>query len=177
MTPSANARTSSGKTATTRTSASNSSPSTPRNRGRCRTCCEKETMRPINRTIVFAALIAIACTATLRADDSDRELKFVETQTKRFTYRGGHVTLSNSFGHLNITAGSGSAVEARITVRADDPELGRSIKIITSESDGISIRTDYPNVIRNHSWSVDYDVTVPANAPLVAKNRFGSIEI
>src|SRR6266702_4772385 len=144
MTPSANARTSSGKTATTRTSANNSSPSTPRNRGRCRTCCEKETMRPINRTIL-AALIAIACTATLRAgDNGDREYTFSETHTKHFTYRGGHVTLSNSFGHLNVTAGSGSTVEARITVRADDAELGRAIKIITSESDGISIRTEYP---------------------------------
>src|SRR6266566_3045743 len=158
MTPSTSARTSSAKTGTTRTSANSSSPSTPRNRGRFRTCCGRKLMPRISKSLL-AALVAVICAATARAND--RDYNFVETHTKRFAYHGGRVSLSNSFGHINVIAGSGSTVEARITVRADDAELGRAIKIVTSEADGISIRTEYPTVIRNHSWSVDYDVTVP----------------
>src|SRR5205823_7266334 len=60
-------------------------------------------------------------------------------------------------------------------------EIGRQITVEVSPATaaGVTIKTRYPEIHRRGesiSYSVDLDVTVPANAPLLVKNRFGSID-
>jgi DUF4097 and DUF4098 domain-containing protein YvlB len=94
------------------------------------------------------------------------------------TWKGGRVTIDHRFGRLELHTTSGNEVNVRGTVRSSDPEFGKQIHFNVSESGGgITIRTDVPSVHweGNLSYSVDIDVSVPANAPLSVRNRFGSI--
>ena len=94
------------------------------------------------------------------------------------TWRGGKVTIDHRFGKLDLHTTGGNEVNVRGTVRSSDPEFGRQIRFNVSESGGgVTIRTDVPEIHwhGNLSYSIDIDVSVPANAPLSVRNRFGSI--
>lgn len=94
------------------------------------------------------------------------------------TWRGGKVTIDHRFGRLELHTTSGNQVDVKGTVLSSDPEFGKQIHFNVSESGGgITIRTDVPDVHWHGSlsYSVDIDVSVPANAPLSIRNRFGSI--
>ncbi len=97
------------------------------------------------------------------------------------TWKGGRVTIEHKFGHVDVRTNSGDAVTVRGTVRASDENLGKQIHLdVSSGSDGLSIRTVYPEVHihgGNISYSADLEVTIPERAPLLLKNRFGSIEV
>lgn len=124
----------------------------------------------------WTAIFVVLCATAVFAGDEDRfELNYAKT----FTYRGGRVTVDHGFGSVSVSAGSGNEVTIRATIRASDPEFGKQIRIITSESNGITVKTEYPNRYSrrgNFSYSVDYRVTVPQNAPVTIRNRFGGIE-
>jgi putative adhesin len=131
-------------------------------------------MLRINKTW-RAALVLALCAAALHADENRFEKSFSRT----FAYRGGKVSVDHSFGGVAIDTG-GSEVSVRATIRSSDPEFAKLIQIIAAEDgNGVTVRTEYPerNVRQGHfSYSVDYRITVPANAPLFVKNRFGSID-
>ena len=94
------------------------------------------------------------------------------------TWRGGRVTIDHRFGKINLRTTGGNQVDVQGTVRSSDEEFGRQIHFNASESGGgITIRTDVPEVHwqGNLSYSIDIEVSVPANAPLSIRNRFGSI--
>jgi DUF4097 and DUF4098 domain-containing protein YvlB len=94
------------------------------------------------------------------------------------TWRGGRVTIDHRFGKLELHTTGGNEVNVQGTVRSSDPEFGKQIHFNVSEAGGgITIRTDVPSVHweGNLSYSIDIDVSVPANAPLSIRNRFGSI--
>jgi DUF4097 and DUF4098 domain-containing protein YvlB len=93
-------------------------------------------------------------------------------------WRGGKVTIDHRFGRLEVHTGSGNEVNVRGLVRSSDPEIGRQIHFNVSESGGgITVRTDVPEIHYHGSlsYSIDIEATVPANAPLSIRNRFGSI--
>lgn len=93
------------------------------------------------------------------------------------TWRGGKVTIDHRFGELELHTGSGNEVNVRGIVKCSDPEIGRQIHFNVSEAGGITIRTEVPEIHfhGNLSYSINIEVTVPANAPLSIRNRFGSI--
>lgn len=94
------------------------------------------------------------------------------------TWRGGKVTIDHRFGKLELRTTGGNAIDVEGTVRSSDEEFGRKIHLNVSESGGgITIRTDVPEVhwMGSLSYSIDIEVSVPANAPLSIRNRFGSI--
>ncbi|MGZ7040169.1 MAG: hypothetical protein ACXVH7_00130, partial [Thermoanaerobaculia bacterium] len=131
-------------------------------------------MWQINRR--HAAAIAIALVAaTARAED------FSTTVRKTFTFRGGTVSLDNRFGNVVVKAQTGSDVDVRATIRSSDAAFGQRIKVNASEgAGGISVVTEVPDVhMRNGSlsYSIDYEVKIPANAPLSVRNRFGNTEV
>ena len=97
------------------------------------------------------------------------------------TWKGGRVTIEHKFGHVDLRTNSGDAVTVRGIVRASDEALGKLIHLdVSNGSDGVSIRTVYPEVHihgGNVSYSADLEVTIPERAPLLLKNRFGSIQV
>ncbi len=116
-------------------------------------------------------------TAAVWAEESRYEVKF----GKNLHFRGGRVTIDHRFGDVVITTEPGTQVSVRATIRASDPEFGQQIRILTDEgAEGVSIRTEYPQRkmtrVGNFSYSVDYRISVPPNAPLSVKNRFGRID-
>ncbi len=122
-----------------------------------------------------AALLLVAATAF-----ASREDRFQLEYNKDFSFRGGRVSVENSFGGIRIDTDTGSEIHVRATIRASDPEYGKQIRVIAEPGGGgFSIRTEYPgNAIHMHnsSFSVDYRITVPKSAQLDVKNKFGSIE-
>ena len=50
--------------------------------------------------------------------------------------------------------------------------------VVTFDEASASVRTVYPNNWRgNFSYNVDYDITMPATAPLDLRNRFGNTDV
>src|SRR6266849_6415490 len=174
MTPSPNARGTSGRTARTRICASSSCPCTWRSRGRCRKCSGRILMLRISRKHAAAIVIALAAVSA-NAED------FETTVRKTFTFRGGTVSLDNKFGNVVVTTQEGSGVDVRATIRSSDAAFDQRIKVNASEgSGGVSVTTEVPSVhIMNGSlsYSIDYEVKIPANAPLSVRNRFGNTEV
>ena len=111
---------------------------------------------------------------------------------KTFTLSGNQgFSLDHRFGHVQIHGGSGHElkVSAKIHVQdrsnADAQDFAQKIQIeVREESDGVHVRTVYPNskipIVRiggHTSYSVDYDVAMPADAPLWLHNDFGNAEV
>ncbi len=132
------------------------------------------------RTPKILALAAIIVAATaLHADD-----RFEKTFSRTLTFHGGRVTIDHRFGAARVRAVGGNQVSVRAVIRASDADFGKQISVTAVEgSGGIEIRTSYPerkyhfSFNGESSYSVELDVTVPENAPLTVRNRFGSIDV
>jgi len=101
------------------------------------------------------------------------------------------VSLDHRFGKVNIHGDGGRAVKISATIRAQDSNASdaqdflQKIQIeVKEEGDGVHIRTIYPESHVPHirigghsSYSVDYDIAMPTDAPLWLRNAFGNAEI
>ncbi|MCU1245993.1 MAG: hypothetical protein JWN02_1903, partial [Acidobacteria bacterium] len=133
-----------------------------------------------NSKLRLGALIflVIAAAATLRADSDDR---YVTTINRTLPFRGGKVKIDHKFGAVVVRTQPGSNVVVKATIRSSDADLGKKIKVLTSsDADGVTIETEYPTLhfsFGSHSYSVDYEITVPPSAPLDVHNRFGNTDV
>lgn len=96
------------------------------------------------------------------------------------TYRGGRITIEHSFGRVEVRTARGSRVDVQGIIRSSDEELGKQIHFdVSSTSNGVVIRSVYPRFhgFGNISWSADLQVTIPENAPLTLRDKFGSVEV
>src|SRR5260370_4292917 len=148
-------------------------PSIRRSSARCRKCCGRVTSFRVSSW--FAG--GLHLTTAAFADDN----RYENTLHANVTWKGGRVTIEHKFGHVDVRTNSGDAVTVRGIVRASDEELGKLIHLeVSNGSDGVSIRTVYPDVHihrGNTSYSADLEVTIPERAPLLLKNRFGSVQV
>ena len=135
-------------------------------------------MSRINRAALVAAALFAAAAFQARADD------YTEVINKKLTFRGGKVSIEHRFGKIEVRTHGGSSVDVKATVRASDSSIGRAISVTATEgAGGISIVTHYPDTQHwsnrngNMSYSVDYEIEMPANAPLTVRNRFGNVEV
>jgi len=122
--------------------------------------------------------LVLATAAGLRADSDDR---YVTVITRTLPFRGGKVKIDHKFGSVMVRTQPGTSVGVKATIRASDPDLGKKIKVNTSaDGEGVTIETEYPTMhftFGNVSYSVDYEITVPPNAPLDVRNRFGNTDV
>ncbi len=99
-------------------------------------------------------------------------------------------SLDSKFGEVRIHGENGRETKIIATVRAQAGSQGEAdkdvdeIKIdVSQDPEGIKVRTVYPEdhvVLRIHkgsSYSVDYDITVPADAKLWVRSGFGNTEV
>src|SRR2546428_250907 len=174
MTPSQSARRTSIATAKTRTCVNSFWQSIRRSSGRCSRCCGRETMFRISRWIAVGLMLMPA--AALANED-----RYENSIHLNANWRGGRVATEHKFGHVDVRTNNGDEVTVRGTIRASDEDIGKQIHVsILNNSDGISIRTVYPEIHihgGNVSYSADLAVTIPFGAPLLLRNRFGSIEV
>ena len=128
----------------------------------------------VSKLILIAALIAAPALA-------DRDDRYEQNVDRTMTYRGGRIAIDHSFGPIDLHTTTGDTITLHAKIRSSDPDIGRqiSVEISPATSAGVTIRTHYPEIHWHGgsiSYSVDLDVTVPANAPLMVKNKFGSID-
>ena len=96
--------------------------------------------------------------------------------------------IENKFGEVRIHGESSRELKISATIRAqgDSRQQAQSfadkIEIeIQQTAQGVEVRTRYPEDARNWfgrknvSYSVDYEIAVPADAPLLVKNSFGGV--
>src|SRR4051812_32063913 len=97
-------------------------------------------MLRINKTLI-AVLLLLAAPA-LFAD------RFERTFSRTQTYQGGRISIDHSMGPVTVRTGSGNEVRVHALIRASDGDIGKDINVTVSDasSNGISIRTQYPDM-------------------------------
>jgi hypothetical protein len=125
-------------------------------------------------------LILICCCAMSAFAREEYRRDFLKT----VPLTGGRsFRIENSNGNINIHTQARNDVEIRAAIRcsaetaAEARNFCDQIQIMVQETGGVFVRTDYPKMWnhRNLGYGVDYDVTMPETAQLVARNRFGNI--
>jgi hypothetical protein len=101
---------------------------------------------------------------------------------------GQSFRIENKFGQISIHGESSRDLKISATIRtqADSREQAQSfadkVQIdVQQTAHGVEVRTNYPEANRNWfgrknaSYSVDYEIAMPSDAPLFVKNSFGSV--
>jgi hypothetical protein len=104
---------------------------------------------------------------------------------------GQSVRVEHKFGSVKLHGESGRDVKISATIRAqassheEAESFAQKIKIeVQQTGGGVTIKTIYPeeekkwfHSSKNSSWSVNYDIGMPSDAPITVRNSFGSVEI
>ncbi|MBV9886733.1 MAG: hypothetical protein JO119_09325, partial [Acidobacteria bacterium] len=142
-----------------------------------------------------AALLLPACgfsaiaPVTLAAAPSPAQEQVSRDFQKTLSLGGGQsFSIENKFGEVRVHGESGRDVKISATIRVqassrDEADAyAQKVQIdVQQSSSGIQVRTIYPGEEhrllhgRNTSYSVNYDIAMPSDAPLVIKNSFGSV--
>jgi hypothetical protein len=138
---------------------------------------------------LFAAILLIAAIPASAAGSRAQE-EVTRNFEKSLTLGAGQsVHIEHKFGEVKVHGESGRDVKISATIRAqasshDEAEsFVQQIKIeVEQTSEGVRIRTVYPeeekrwfHISKRSSYSVNYDIAMPADAPLYVKNSFGSV--
>jgi DUF4097 and DUF4098 domain-containing protein YvlB len=101
---------------------------------------------------------------------------------------GGSFSIENKFGEVRVHGESNREVNINATIRVqagsreEADAYAQKVQIdVLQTGNGIMVRTVYPEGERhllhgrNTSYSVNYDIAIPSDASLTAKNSFGSV--
>jgi hypothetical protein len=102
---------------------------------------------------------------------------------------GQSLHIENKFGEVRVHGESGREVRISATIRvqgsshSEADSYAQKIQIeVQQDNDGVRVRTVYPSddphwfqIGKNPSYSVNYDIAMPSDAPLFVKNSFGSV--
>jgi hypothetical protein len=118
-----------------------------------------------------------------------------QTATRSFEKEltlGANQTLSleSKFGEIRVHGENGRQAKITATIRAQAGSQGEAdkdveeIKIeVSQDAEGIKVRTVYPEdhlvlrIHKNSSYSVDYDITMPADSKLWLRSGFGNVAV
>src|SRR5260370_833388 len=147
-------------------------------------------LRAMRLPCSFAAVLLLAA-APLIAGESRPQDEVTRNFDKTLTLGAGQsVRVEHKFGEVRVHGESGREVKISATIRAqasshDEAEsFVQKIQIeVQQTSEGVRVRTIYPDeekrwfhVSKRSSYSVNYDIAIPADAPLSVKNSFGSVD-
>src|SRR6266478_9292262 len=104
---------------------------------------------------------------------------------------GQSVRIEHKFGSVTVHGESGREVKISATIRAqassheEAESFAQKIKIeVQQTGEGVRIKTIYPDeekswfhTSKHSSWSVSYDIGMPAEAPVTVRNSFGSVDV
>ncbi len=127
------------------------------------------------------------CVALVWVGVTQARQEYSRTVDRTLALRSGQrVFIEHKFGQINVHTASGPnvVVHAEIKVSAGNAaeakELADRIDIqIDPTSSDLIIRTHYPDGMhmRDTSFSVQYDITMPENSPLEIRNSFGPVHV
>jgi hypothetical protein len=138
--------------------------------------------------LLCAAALLVVNASSTRAGNPGQEQFTRDFQKTLSLAAGQSFRIENKFGEIRIHGESAHELRISATIRAqaDSHEQAQSfaekVEIdVQQTAQGVEVRTRYPEENRNWfgrknaSYSVDYDVAVPSDAPLIVKNSFGSV--
>ena len=139
------------------------------------------------RALLSAALLATTSSSGRAAGSGQEQV----TRDFQKTLSLGAVQsfrIENKFGEVQIHGQAGRELKISATIRAqaDSREQAQNfadkVQIdVQQTAQGVEVRTNYPEANRswlgrkNVSYSVDYEIAMPADAALNVKNSFGSV--
>lgn len=142
-------------------------------------------------SLALAGLLLCTATGAHAASNPEDQVQRTFERTLPLTGNQG-LSLDNRFGNVHVTGGGGNDVKITANIRVqgkskeDAQEFLDKIQIdVQQMGDGVHVKTIYPGdhskyVLRiqwkKTSYSVDYDVVLPVNAPLWVHNDFGNVE-
>ena len=133
-----------------------------------------------------ALSVRASCVPEARAGQQTATRNFEKTLTL-----GANQTLSleSKFGEIRIHGENGREAKITATIRAQAGSQGEAdkdveeIKIeVSQDAEGIKVRTVYPEdhvvlrIHKNSSYSVDYDISMPADSKLWLRSGFGNVD-
>jgi hypothetical protein len=126
-------------------------------------------------------LLLISCALTASARD---EVKRDFGKTAALP-AGRALRIEHQFGRIRVRTHARNEVQINAVIRCSAPTAAEAdrhigeVQIAVEESvSGVYVRTRYPsNWPRNVSYNADYEILMPAAAPLDVRNRFGEIDI
>src|SRR6267154_422532 len=141
--------------------------------------------------IAIAAMILLAGPSGQAANNPEDQVQRTFEKTLPLAANQG-LSLDNRFGNVHVIAGNGRDVKIVATIRVqgksreDAQKFLDEIQIdVQQTSDGVDVKTVYPDdhakyVLRiqwkRTSYSVNYDVTLPVDAPLWLRNDCGNVD-
>jgi hypothetical protein len=140
------------------------------------------------RALLCAASLLVVSASPAHAASHGQEQVTRDFQKTLSLGAGQSFRIENKFGEIRIHGESGRDLKISATIRtqADSHEQAQSfadkVQIdVQQTAQGVEVRTHYPEENRNWfghknaSYSVDYEIAMPSDAPLVVKNSFGSV--
>lgn len=138
--------------------------------------------------VLFLPSTALAATPAGRSAQEEVTREFQKTVTLA---AGQTVSVDHRFGEVRVHPGSGRDVNIHATIRvqagsqSDSQSFADKVQIeVEPSGDTLRIHTVYPegeghwfSLGRRTSYSVNYDISMPADAPLRVKNSFGSVDV
>jgi hypothetical protein len=138
--------------------------------------------------LICLASLLVIITPSARAANPGQEQVTRDFQKTLSLSVGQSFRIENKFGEIRIHGESGRELKISATIRAqaDSREQAQNfadkVQIdVQQTAQGVEVRTHYPEDNRNWfgrknaSYSVDYEIAMPADAPLAVKNSFGSV--
>jgi hypothetical protein len=145
-------------------------------------------LRPGRYGMLLCAATLLVVSTTARAAGPGQQQVTRDFQKNLSLPSGQSFRIENKFGEVRIHGESSREVKISATIRtqADSREQAQSfadkVQIeVQQTAQGVEVRTQYPEETRNWfgrknaSYSVDYDIAVPSDAPLLVKNSFGNV--
>src|ERR1700732_4748500 len=143
--------------------------------------------RSVRALLCFATLFGLGVAAAEAADPGQEQVTR-DFQKSLSLGAGQSFRIENKFGEVRIHGEPGRELKISATIRAqaDSREQAQSfadkVRIdVEQTAQGVQVRTNYPEDNRNWfgrknaSYSVDYEIAMPADAPLFVRNSFGSV--
>ncbi len=140
------------------------------------------------RTLLCAATLLAVTASPARAANPGQEQVTRDFQKTLSLGARQSFRIENKFGEIRIHGESSRELKISATIRAqaDSREQAQTfadkVQIdVQQTAQGVEVRTHYPEENRNWfgrknvSYSVDYEIAMPSDAPLFVKNSFGSV--
>jgi len=137
--------------------------------------------------LAAATLLAVTASST-SASNPGQEQVTRDFQRTLSLGAGQSFRIENKFGEIRIHGESSRELKISATIRAqaDTREQAQTfadkVRIdVQQTAQGVEVHTTYPEENRNWfgrknaSYSVDYEIAMPSDAPLFVKNSFGSV--
>jgi DUF4097 and DUF4098 domain-containing protein YvlB len=149
--------------------------------------------KSLRRLLAVLAFAALALASAVRAEENGNpQDEVTRSFEKSLTLTGNQgLSLDHRLGRVHITGGPGHEVKISATIhvqsrsQSESQAFANQVQIdVRESSDGVHVRTIYPEETRRWftfggrtSFSVDYEISMPADAPLWLRNDFGDTDI